>query len=116
MTDKIGVPFKEIEKQDVDYIVWYSPLRPDIYKDIRDYIDHKTWTFIIGHVPACHIADIVYGEGEHGLESFKVGNVVDIDGGCARGGRDNKDTRGAILLRLDDMKEFTVSFAEFESR
>ncbi|RKM60262.1 serine/threonine protein phosphatase [Butyrivibrio sp. XB500-5] len=112
LPDKINIPFKEMNENDVNYIVWNSPFRPDLYKDIRDYIYYKPWTFIIGHVPACYMADIVYGEGEHELSSFTVENVIDIDGGCASGGRDNKDSRGAILLRLDDMKEFTITFAE----
>ena len=112
LPDKIDIPFKEMDENDVNYIVWNSPFRPDLYKDIRDYIYYKPWTFIIGHVPACYMADIVYGEGEHELSSFTVENVIDIDGGCASGGRDNKDSRGAILLRLDDMKEFTITFVE----
>ncbi len=115
LADMIDVPFKEIGEREVNYIVWNSPFRPDLYKDIRDYIYFKPWTFIIGHVPACYMADIVYGEGEHELSSFTVENVIDIDGGCASGGKDKKDSRGAILLRLDDMKEFTMSFAEYES-
>ena len=41
------------------------------------------------------------------LEAFRLGNFVDIDGGCAMGyTRDIEN--GALFLRLDDMKEFPV--------
>lgn len=86
--------YKDIDSQAANYIVWQSPFRPDLYKDINDYTSLKPWIFIIGHVPAFHMVDYIYGEGNYSLSSFAVENVIDIDGGCASGGKDNKASRG----------------------
>ena len=66
--------------------------------------------FIIGHVPAYYLGE---NRGERPLSSYREKNVIDIDGGCAE--PDARGAKGGILLRLDDMKEFTLSFAEMES-
>ena len=108
--DNIDVPYKEMNYEKAYYIAWYSPFRSDIYKSIDDYAACSPWMFIIGHVPAYYLGE---NRGERPLSSYREKNVIDIDGGCAE--PDARGAKGGILLRLDDMKEFTLSFAEMES-
>ena len=103
------LPYKEIDPDVARYIVWYSPFREDIFKSIDDYAACKPWIFVIGHVPACYLGE---DKGKRPLSSYREENVIDIDGGCAE--PDNRELKGAILFRLDDQKEFTMSFAEFD--
>jgi len=105
--DKIDVPYKEMDHETAYYITWYSPFRSDIYKSIDEYAACKPWMFIIGHVPAYNLGDNRCGCMP---SSYREENVIDIDGGCTEFG--DKEAKGGILLRLDDMKEFTLSFAE----
>lgn len=109
--DLIDVPFSKIEDyQDAWDIAWLSPFREDLYAPIQEYMELKPWNFIIGHVPVCHIP--LKGGPSQELAPIRVENVMDIDGGCAHHGDYDKDYKGAILLRLDDEKIFTMSFAE----
>lgn len=98
----------ELEYDDAWEIVWKSMFREDrstrtdnIYKDLP-------YTFITGHVPV-HKARRDYGAEDdfNRLETFSVGNLIDIDGGCAYLCRFGMDC-GALFLRLDDMKVFPV--------
>ena len=61
-------------------------------------------------MPACYLGE---DKGKRPLSSYREENVIDIDGGCAE--PDNRELKGAILFRLDDQKEFTMSFAEFDN-
>ncbi len=98
--------YSEMTYRDVWDTVWISIYRwdPDtrgenIYKDY-DY------TFITGHVPVQNAEDNPFSWEEE-LHMYVNGNLIDIDGGCARGYRKGLEN-GAIFLRLDDMEEFTV--------
>ena len=106
----IDTPYKDIDPDVARYIVWYSPFREDIYKSIDDYAACKPWVFVIGHVPAFYLGD---DKCARPLSSYREENVIDIDGGCAE--PDEKELKGGIMLRLDDLEEFTVSFAELEN-
>ena len=108
--DVTDIPYKDMDHEIARYIVWYSPFREDIYKSIEDYAACKPWIFVIGHVPAFYLGE---NRGVRPLSSYREENVIDIDGGCAE--PDNKEQKGGILLRLDDMKEFTMSFAEYDN-
>ena len=89
-------------------VVWTSLFREDddtrgenIYKDI-DY------EFITGHVPIQkarirHSNEIEFNT----LSTYRYGNLLDIDGGCAMGSIHGLNN-GAIFLRIDDMKEFPI--------
>ena len=103
------IPYKDMDSDIARYIVWYSPFREDIYKSIKDYAACRPWVFVIGHVPAYYLGK---DRDSRPLSSYREENVIDIDGGCAE--PDDKERKGGILLRLDDMKEFTVSFLELE--
>ncbi len=72
------------------------------------------YTFICGHVP---VQDVRAGQmsDEHGerLESYRYENIVNIDGGCARGPVENINNR-AVFLCLNDLKEYSVPFRNLE--
>lgn len=99
---------RELTYMETWEIVWKSLFRDErathcenIYKDY----DH---TFIIGHVPVQKVrCEYAAEEDYNRLEIFKLGNLIDIDGGCSYMGR-NGIKSGALFLRLDDMKEFPI--------
>ena len=73
------------------------------------------YTFVSGHVPVQYVK--CYYGGEHitpGLTALWHGNMVDIDGGCSYGEHfydgNPEHQNGMLFLRLDDLKEFPVSF------
>ncbi len=107
----LDVPYKEIEYRTAKYIVWPSPYRWDIYADPAEYRKYEPWIFIIGHVPVCYANE---ASGTRQLSAYREGNIIDIDGGCAHHDNTDKNYKGGIMLRLDDLKEFTVSFGELE--
>ena len=107
--DKIDVPYNEIDYRTAKRIVWDTPFRMDLYVEPELYSEYKPWTFIVGHVPVSR------ADPEHKvLSSYKLDNIIDIDGGCAWHDSHDKSYKGGILLRLDDMKEFTMSFEELD--
>ena len=110
--DLDGRQYFEADKFSVWDTVWTSLFRDDedthgdnIYKDY-DY------EFITGHVPV-QKARIRHAQTDdyNILESYRYGNLVDIDGGCAMGDVQGVNN-GAIFLRLDDMEEFPVSIRD----
>lgn len=98
----------EADPGEVWDVVWTSMFREDydthggnIYKDYE-------YQFITGHVPVQKAA-LTHGRRDdfNELRPYEVGNLIDIDGGCARGyfpGFNN----GAIFLRLNDMKVYPI--------
>ena len=109
--DKFDVPYSEIDYQTAWDIVWDSPFRWDSYMDNREYSQYEPWLFVIGHVPTCHADE---AEGYRPLSTYREDNIIDIDGGCAHHDNEDKYFKGGIMLRLDDMKEFTITFDELE--
>lgn len=112
-TSKIDVPYNQMDYQTIWDIVWQSPFRWDLYVENKEYTKYEPWTFIVGHVPTCYADE---KEEPRPLSTYKEDNIIDIDGGCARHDEADAPYKGAILLRLDDLKEFTLSFAEFENK
>jgi len=109
--DKIDVPYSEIDYQTAWDIVWQSPFRWDVYMDNKEYTAYEPWIFIIGHVPTCHADE---AEGWRPLGIYREDNIIDIDGCCAHYDNNDKYYKGGILLRLDDLKAFTITFDELE--
>jgi serine/threonine protein phosphatase 1 len=107
--DKMEVPCRKIDYRTAWDIVWDSPFRFDLYVSTREYSKYESFLFIIGHVPTYHAGE---KEGERPLSSYRVDNIIDIDGGCARHNSEDGWRKGGIILRLNDMKEFTISFDE----
>ncbi len=131
--DKVDVPYSEIGYGEVWDIVWQSPFRYDIYAPWENYYKYDPWTFVVGHVPVClisessghrHIVDIDDSDAparisdespaHHRLASYRKANIIDIDGCCAHHDSFDASYKGGILLRLDDLQEFTISFAEMD--
>ena len=81
------------------------------FLDNREYSQYEPWLFVIGHVPTCHADE---AEGYRPLSTYREDNIIDIDGGCAHHDNEDKYFKGGIMLRLDDMKEFTITFDELE--
>ena len=111
--DKIDVPYKDIDYETVWDIVWQSPFRWDLYLDNKEYTKYEPWVFIIGHVPTCHADE---NEEPRPLSTYKEDNIIDIDGCCAHYDKDEAAYKGGILLRLDDLQEFTITFEELNKR
>ncbi len=104
---KLDVPYDEMDYKTAWNIVWRSPYRTDLYVDTAEYAALLPWKVVLGHVPIYHA-----NPSGKSLEPFFDGNIIDIDGCCARHDRSNSAIRGGILLRLDDLKYFTCSFEE----
>ena len=100
--------YDELSYQEVWNIVWKSVYRSewethgvDIYRDY-DY------TFVTGHVPVILAMREYAGCRDFNeLRIYERGNMIDIDGGCAVGYREGVHN-GALFLRLDDRKVFSV--------
>lgn len=107
--EMIDVPCCEMDYGTAWEIVWKSPFRPDIYVDTSVYKAYEPWIFIVGHVPVNRMR---MWEDDGSLSSYRVDNIIDIDGGCAGYDTKNSASKGGILLRLDDLAEFTISFSE----
>ena len=111
--DLIDVPYKDMDYQTVWKIVWPTPFRADLYIDTKEYSVYEDRTFIIGHVPT------IYADEAHfprPLSTYRTENIIVIDGGCGRHNDEDAGYKGGILLRLDDMEEFTITFAELEGK
>lgn len=100
--------YSELSYGTVWDIVWKSMFRndetrcPDIYAEYPDYM------FITGHVPVQRIRRESIGDPDFNrLQSYGYRNFLDIDGGCAFGSNPLLEN-GAIFVRLDDMKTFSV--------
>ena len=102
--------YHEMKYEDVWEIVWKSMYRHDHDTRGTDVYQDTDYTFITGHVPIFRAMDRL-GFDYDGLRSFKRGNVIDIDGGCAAGFHP-MFKNGALFMRLDDRKEFPVLLSE----
>ncbi len=96
-------------------VVWRSIYREDPGTNGIDLYKRYDYTFVSGHVPVQYVK--CYYGGEHitpGLTALWHGNMVDIDGGCSYGEHfydgNPAHQNGMLFLRLDDLKEFPVSF------
>jgi serine/threonine protein phosphatase 1 len=90
-------------------MVWTSMFRkddPDTYgPDIYKNYDYE---FVTGHVPVQKVRYRLDNTRDfNALSEYRVGNLIDIDGGCGMGYIDGLNN-GALFLRLDDMKTYPV--------
>ena len=103
--------YSELYYQQVWDAVWKSRFRDGETHDYGYYHEFPDYVFITGHVPvqiAFHVGPRELN-GENSLAWIKKSNLINIDGGCAKG--TNGET-GMIFLRLDDMK---LSFQALEN-
>lgn len=68
----------DLNKYDINQIIWDSLYRDDSFLNINDY--PKDYTCIFGHVPVQRITNNISS-----YEIYKNKNTIDIDGGCAYG-------------------------------
>lgn len=107
-----NVAYKDMDYETASNIVWNSIFRKDETK-INDsvYRDHKQYVFVTGHVPvqrAFNMRDLT-SVMQNGIQSITYKeNLINIDGGCAMGKQYLDCENGAIFLRLNDRKVFTV--------
>ncbi len=98
----------DLQYRDVWNITWSSIWRNDPFTNALDVYSDYEYTFISGHV---HIQSAraweAPSENTNVLKSFRHKNMINIDGGCAKGKCGNV-RNGAIFLRLNDMKEYAV--------
>ncbi len=93
-------------------IVWTSLFREDEDTRGEDIYRDYDYEFITGHVPVQRVRARYARIADYNvLASYRYGNLVDIDGGCAMGDVQGVNN-GAIFLRLDDMEEFPVSIRD----
>lgn len=98
----------ELQYKDVWSITWSSIWRDDSLTHAVDIYSRYDYTFITGHVPVQRIRRYQEPtEDWNSLQSFRHGNLINIDGGCALG-HAGEINNGPIFIRLDDMKEFPV--------
>lgn len=98
----------DLPYSDVWNITWSSIWRNDPFTHALDVYPNYKYTFICGHVPVQNARDeqLPVEEGNV-LKSFHHENLIDIDGGCAKGCVPEFNN-GAIFLCLNDMKEYAV--------
>lgn len=90
-------------------MVWTSMFRmddPDTYgPNIYKNYDYE---FITGHVPVQRVRYMFENSSDFNvLREYRVGNLVDIDGGCGMRYSEGLNN-GALFLRLDDMEVFAI--------
>lgn len=101
--------YSELSYRQVFNVVWTSVFRDDYYTHGADIYGDYDYLFVTGHVPVQKVMRWYEGETDYnGLDAYRKGNLIDIDGGLAMGKREGLHN-GAIFLRLDDMKAFTLS-------
>ena len=93
--------YEELPYSDSWEIVWRSMYRDEDKTTAENIYKDYDYTFITGHVPVQTITD------SNDVAAYKLGNFIDIDGGC-RAGKKPGLGNGALFLRLDDMKEFVA--------
>ncbi len=98
----------DLQYGDVWNITWSSIWRYDLFTHALDVYSGYEYTFVCGHVPV-QSARVWEAPTEDAniLKSFRHKNMIDIDGGCAKG-KSAKVRNGAIFLRLNDMKEYVI--------
>ena len=97
--------YSELSYDAVWDIVWRSMFRYDTFcRNVYGQYEDKI--FITGHVPVQRISGNVYEYKEKYPEPYKLGNLINIDGGLSFGhyGINN----AAIFLRLEDMTPFVI--------
>lgn len=108
--------YLDLKEKDIWAITWMSMFRDEREANIDNiYKQYEDLTFITGHVPvfkARWYKGMPADNEKTLLAPFKVGNLIDIDGGAAMGSDTTYYNNGIIILRLDDMQSFTVSFKE----
>lgn len=111
----INIRYRYADEAAVYDVVWRSIYREDPGTNGIDLYGKYDYTFVSGHVPVQYVK--CYYGGEHitpGLTALWHGNMVDIDGGCSYGEHfydgNPEHQNGMLFLRLDDLKEFPVSF------
>ena len=103
----------ETEYQDVANTVWTSLFRDERETHgINIYREYPEYTFITGHVPVLKAMRSYMGHFKFNeLRILELGNLINIDGGCALGYHPEINN-GALFLRLDDMKVFPVPIVQ----
>lgn len=102
--------YSDLQYSDVWNITWSSIWRDDPFTHALDVYPNYEYTFICGHVPVQNArAWETPAEDANVLRSFHHENMINIDGGCAKGKIGNLEN-GAIFLRLNDMKEYVIPF------
>ena len=100
--------YSEMSYGDVWNIVWTSMYREDWETHGYNVYGDYDYTFITGHVPVLKVMRwFQYKDDFNELRIFTKGNFIDIDGGCALGYREGLNN-GALFLRLEDLKVYTV--------
>lgn len=94
-------------------MIWTSIFRkddPDTYgPNIYKNYDYE---FVTGHVPVQKARYKMEKTSDYNiLREYRVGNLVDIDGGCGMGYNEGLNN-GALFLRLDDMEVFAIPVVE----
>ena len=115
----VNKEYLDLKETDIWRITWMSMFRfePEVNIDNK-YEQYKDLTFITGHVPVFKAR--WYKEAPSDAEKtllapFRVGNLINIDGGAAMGPEMTYYNNGLIILRLDDMQSFEFGFKEFGS-
>ena len=112
---------ENIEYKNLDYnqawsITWKSMFRSEPEVHIENiYQNYEDITFITGHVPVFRARSSRYtgevsDEEINLLKPIVIGNLWNIDGGCAIGPNTKRLRNGLIFLRLDDMESFSMEF------
>ena len=110
--------FRELEYEQIWSITWKSMFRPEPEVHIDNiYQDYEDITFITGHVPVFRARSTwnreeVPEEEINLLKPFVIGNLWNIDGGCAIGPDTEYLRNGLIFVRLDDMEAFSLEFGK----
>ena len=111
----INIRYRYADEATVYDVVWRSIYREDPGTNGIDLYGKYDYTFVSGHVPVQYVKCYYGGENiTPGLTALWHGNMVDIDGGCSYGEHfydgNPEHQNGMLFLRLDDLKEFPVSF------
>ena len=111
----INIRYRYADEAAVYDVVWRSIYREDPGTNGIDLYGKYDYTFVSGHVPVQYVKCYYGGENiTPGLTALWHGNMVDIDGGCSYGEHfydgNPEHQNGMLFLRLDDLKEFPVSF------
>ena len=109
----VNIPFSELDHDSIWSIVWRSLFRREygVRLDHNIYEKYEDITFVTGHVPVFKARDRypveVSEEEKNSLSPLFIGNLVNIDGGCAAG-KLSVLNNGLLILRLDDLEFFSV--------
>lgn len=109
VTGPMEVRQTDVNKYEVDDIVWLSPYRSDLYIPPEAYPENMVSIF--GHVPVQRIYNSIgeFAEGvpEKVYQVYKKGNLINIDGGCAYASNRNVET-ALSCIELETMNEIYI--------